>query len=292
LSVQGSTPGFRRARLIAGLVLAALSVVAYVVVATSYRAGIDQQFHAPTPPEGGVALVFAPSQMSADERTITGELLLFAGSELTSANGELKQRLDIELYPTLSQGALVYAAGKQPSPVTVTLPAAGIVQRYPLDRYALAFAERADVVDAAGEATPVPSQVSLFFQIPGWTYEPSTVAGTGTVAAPARASGTIVRSFSTKLIAVLLLVLMIALAVIAVIVVQRSASGAMPLEISIASWLTAMLFALLPIRGFLPGDPPIGSWIDILVFFWVEGTIMICVALTVIGLIARGHTER
>ena len=68
----------------------------------------------------------------------------------------------------------MYAAGKQPSPVTVTLPAAGIVQRYPLDRYTLAFSERAVVVDTAGETAPVPSQVSLFFQVPGWAYEPST----------------------------------------------------------------------------------------------------------------------
>jgi hypothetical protein len=56
--------------------------------------------------------------------------------------------------------------------------------------------------------------------------------------------------------------------------------------------LTAMLFALLPIRGFLPGDPPIGSWIDILVFFWVEGTIMICVVLAAIGLIVRGRRRQ
>jgi hypothetical protein len=33
----------------------------------------------------------------------------------------------------------------------------------------------------------------------------------------------------------------------------------MRLDLSVASWLTAMLFALLPIRGFLPGAPPIGS---------------------------------
>ena len=111
-------------------------------------------------------------------------------------------------------------------------------------------------------------------------------------AAQTEMAGTIVRSFSTKLIALLLLVLMIVLAVIAVIVVQKSASGSMPLDLSVASWLTAMLFALLPIRGFLPGDPPIGSWIDILVFFWVEGTIMVCVALTVTGLILRGRRER
>jgi hypothetical protein len=291
-SVEDNPQGFRRARVIVGLALAVLFVVAYVIVAASYRADVDQRFTAPAPPVDGVALVFAPSQMSADQRTVSGEMLLFVGPQLTFADGELTQRLEIELYPTLSQGALVYAVGKQPSPVTVTLPAAGIVQRYPFDQYAVALSVRAVVVDAEGETTPVASQVSLFFQMPGWTYEPSTTIGAGAGSARSRAAGTIMRSFSTKLIALLLLVLMVVLAVIAVIVVQRGASGAMPLELSVASWLTAMLFALLPIRGFLPGNPPVGSWIDILVFFWVEGTIMVCVALTVTGLLVRGRRER
>ena len=88
--------------------------------------------------------------------------------------------------------------------------------------------------------------------------------------------GSIARSGSTKVVAALMLILMVALAIIAVLVVQSSASGRMRLELNVASWITAMLFALLPIRGFLPGDPPIGSWIDILVFFWVEATIMVC----------------
>jgi len=74
--------------------------------------------------------------------------------------------------------------------------------------------------------------------------------------------------------------------------VQSSATGRMRLELSVASWITAMLFALLPIRGFLPGDPPVGSWIDILVFFWVEVTIMVCVGLAATGLLMRAREQR
>jgi hypothetical protein len=262
------------------------------VLAASYRAGIEEEFTPPVPPEAGVALVFAPIDMSPDHRTVSGDMILFVGPGLVNADGELKQDLEVEVYPTLSQGALLYPSGKKPSPIAVTMPTSGIVQRYPFDTYALAFSERATVSGAAGESTPVASRASLFFLVPGWTYAPSAVTDDGRAALQSRLSGTIVRSFSTKLIAVLLLVLMIALAVIAVIVVQSSASGSMRLDLTVASWLTAMLFALLPIRGFLPGDPPIGSWIDILVFFWVEATIMICVALAATGLIVRGRRGR
>ena len=72
-------PEFRGARVVIGSALAVLFVIAYVVVMLSYRADIDQQFVAPTPSADGVALVFAPSQVSADQRTVTGEMILFAG---------------------------------------------------------------------------------------------------------------------------------------------------------------------------------------------------------------------
>jgi hypothetical protein len=33
--------------------------------------------------------------------------------------------------------------------------------------------------------------------------------------------------------------------------------------------MAAMLFATIPLRTFLPGSPPIGSWVDYLVVLWV-----------------------
>jgi hypothetical protein len=36
-----------------------------------------------------------------------------------------------------------------------------------------------------------------------------------------------------------------------------------------------MLFALIPLRNCLPGAPPLGPWIDVLVFFWDEVGIML-----------------
>jgi hypothetical protein len=124
--------------------------------------------------------------------------------------------------------------------------------------------------------------------VPGWSYEQGAQAAASSSVA---VTGTVLRAGSTKMVAVLMLVLMVALAVIAVMVVQSSAAGRMRLELAVASWITAMLFALLPIRGFLPGDPPVGSWIDMLVFFWVEATIMLCVGLVAVGLLARARQK-
>lgn len=56
--------------------------------------------------------------------------------------------------------------------------------------------------------------------------------------------------------------------------------------------MTALLFALIPLRGFLPGDPPLGSWIDVLVFFWVELILMLSVAAVVTTILLRASDAR
>jgi hypothetical protein len=45
--------------------------------------------------------------------------------------------------------------------------------------------------------------------------------------------------------------------------------GRRKVEASFMSWMGAMLFATIPLRTFLPGSPPIGSWIDFLIVLWV-----------------------
>jgi len=54
-----------------------------------------------------------------------------------------------------------------------------------------------------------------------------------------------------------------------------------------------LLFALLPLRNSLPGSPPLGSWIDILMYFWVVAVVMVSLAF-VTGLLltrAKGPVE-
>ncbi|WP_453985049.1 DUF4436 family protein [Brevibacterium casei] len=48
-------------------------------------------------------------------------------------------------------------------------------------------------------------------------------------------------------------------------------------------WMAASLFALAAFRNAAPGNPPIGSIIDYVAFFWAEVTIASCILITVIG---------
>jgi hypothetical protein len=98
---------------------------------------------------------------------------------------------------------------------------------------------------------------------------------------------TLQRSPSTMMLSTLLLLLLLSLVTVAILVTVYIARGRLRAEFGPASWLTAMLFAVLPVRGFFPGSPPIGSWIDILVVFWVILLIMLCVAAVAAMLLRR-----
>ena len=56
-----------------------------------------------------------------------------------------------------------------------------------------------------------------------------------------------------------------------------------PIEATMASWFGAMLFALIPLQGFMPGAPPVGAWIDVFVFLWVEITLLTSMGVFIIS---------
>jgi len=54
-------------------------------------------------------------------------------------------------------------------------------------------------------------------------------------------------------------------------------------ELSMFTWMAALLFALPPLRNSMPDIPPIGSLPDFVAFFWAEGLVaisLICIAFT------------
>ena len=49
------------------------------------------------------------------------------------------------------------------------------------------------------------------------------------------------------------------------------------------TWYGAMLFAIVPLRNFLPGNPPLGSWIDQAVVLWVLIGLVVAMALFILA---------
>ena len=275
--------GRRRVSIIA--VLACVVMVAvYAFAAISYSGSLQESAPNTKPPAAGVAVTFVPQLVLDTDQELTGYLVVTPAESLLSGD-VLREDITVTVAPAVGVGAATVRKGQAPTPQGITLPTPGVVEQYPFDTYRLDVRVTATTADGSGIVHDLPVTTSTLFRIPGWRQS-SAVDAQSQTTAPMTA--TVERSGSTKAIAVMLLVVMVALATIATLVARATIRGHL-MEMSVAAWITAMLFALIPIRGFLPGAPPIGSWIDILVFFWVELALMLSVAAVATALLVRAH---
>jgi hypothetical protein len=75
------------------------------------------------------------------------------------------------------------------------------------------------------------------------------------------------RSNSTKLLVVIILLLMITALVSVTIMAYMVANGRRPPTLSSLIWSAALTYSLISLRGLMPGAPPIGIFIDKVVYF-------------------------
>ena len=81
---------------------------------------------------------------------------------------------------------------------------------------------------------------------------------------------------------------MVVIPVLVLTVAVMVLRGRRKVEVTVMGWMGAMLFATIPLRNFLPGSPPIGSWIDYLIVLWVLAGLVVGLVLFVIAWIRRG----
>src|SRR5690606_11139007 len=91
------------------------------------------------------------------------------------------------------------------------------------------------------------------------------------------------RSFSTVAFALVLTASLVLMAVIALTVSLSVLRGARRMELIFLGWIAGMLFAVPALRNFLPGQPPIGSWVDFLIVLWVVVSLIVSLAMLVLA---------
>lgn len=261
-------------------------VLVYVISAVAYLNGIDQNWEAPTPPADGVAISLVPYDIDTRAQFVTAEMVVIPGSDLLSADQRLTQDITVDVLTAESQ-TVTFDRGTVPSPVKVDIPAFGVVQRYPFDTYRYAIGFRTAIGPPKPRvSSPVPTQVAQVLDLAGWNY---TRTEAPQMASPDGVSltGELTRDGSIRTIAVTFILLIMMFGVLAVIAVVAGLRGRLTLAIGTAAWLTGALFALVSLRNSLPGNPPLGSVMDVLVYFWVIAAIMIAIGVTVITLVVR-----
>jgi hypothetical protein len=279
---------------VAVIVGVALLVVLYAVVVVLYAvSGQVEGGDEPTPDGRHVQLEIQPQSVDAVGNRIPATLEVISGGLLDPDNltrgalPVLSDDLDVLVTDTDGSRTVTFPADQALSPVSLRFIAPGEVEGWPFDTYTVKstiFAYR--VVDGVRESLPAP-EVYVSGHVPGWTMTAtledlgaSIETDSGSVAVNTLVL-TAQRSGATIAFGIVLLALMIAMPVLVLIVAITVFRGRRKVEASFMSWMGAMLFATIPLRTFLPGSPPIGSWVDFTIVLWVIGALIAGLAIYV-----------
>jgi hypothetical protein len=80
-----------------------------------------------------------------------------------------------------------------------------------------------------------------------------------------------------------ILLVLISLPTLALVVAIPMALGRTSFLPPFSTWYAAMLFAIVPLRNFLPGSPPPGSWVDQAVVLWVMIALIAAMTLFIVA---------
>ncbi|MGD8165743.1 DUF4436 family protein [Herbiconiux sp. P16] len=269
----------RRRRRWVVLVFAAVAVLVYVAVVLLYaRSGRFTTIDAdPRNPEA-VTVTMQPSAVNGQAERIVMQVAVDPPDDLLEDGGpSVAEDLSVIITPVDGEQTIDIAKGTIPPTSSVSIFTEGEVEEWPLDSYHTRLAVVAfTVVD--GVKTPILTNVQIIGGVPGWnlsgfrTIDPDVGViplSDGSSEPIPVIDMTASRSGSTLAFGVLLLGLMVVMPILVLFVAITAFRGKRKVEASFMSWMGAMLFATIPLRTFLPGSPPIGSWIDFLIVLWV-----------------------
>ncbi|GAC58071.1 hypothetical protein GOHSU_29_00540 [Gordonia hirsuta DSM 44140 = NBRC 16056] len=153
----------------------------------------------------------------------------------------------------------------------------GTVTDYPFDHYSskIYFSAKAD-------GRPVPVSVLVSSADPFFRNIPQAIAAPGQPEHLVMIGLESSRSRPTLVFAIFVMLLMLGLSIAVVTASNYVLRYQKALIFPACSMMAAILFALIPLRGALPGDPPIGSIIDFTSFFIAETVVAVALIASVV----------
>ncbi|MEU1283577.1 DUF4436 family protein [Kitasatospora sp. NPDC005856] len=146
---------------------------------------------------------------------------------------------------------------------------------YPFDRYRFTAAFSASDSTGTVPVGLVFGDADPFFAV----HPTATAPASGAVVLHARAT----RARSTLILAWFMIAAMWALALAVMAGAEVVYRGGQGMVWPALGWMAATLFALVGMRNAAPGEPPIGSLIDYIAFFWAEAIIATSLTTAVIA---------
>ncbi|MGI9124200.1 MAG: DUF4436 family protein [Mycobacterium sp.] len=271
----------------AHLVVAAVGLCAIVSASLYAASGKSRYQELPERVSDGVNVILDLVSINPAQHEITMRIELAPnGSYLNTGDDTFAAPLRLITKSVVEGSVFTDIPAGQPvgNDYKLVFPIDGNPQKYPVDEYNYAYEESRNpkvFVTApllkiekmeGGLARPVP--IGLWRNpkgLEGWTEDWTATADGPTL----KVKLLMGRSGGVLAFVTIVLLLLIAIANLAILIAWSAYTGRRPVESGFAGWLTALLFALIPLRINLPGAPPIGAWIDAMVFFWIEIAILV-----------------
>ena len=282
---------------IVGLVLLLIFVVAYICVFSAYKNESNNraaELAADTQKAGENRIDVSGRIVTTDpiKGDVVVRLEFTPHGSFASGDGAMLSR-DLDLYVATATGKNVheFKKGKRMNPVEAVFEIyEGEPMDYPFDSHtaeiAFFFEPAAAKGGEAGGSEAIPMAVELRGSVAGLRID-AEYAKENT---PDHAviDVNIQRASTAVFFSIFIMIAMWCLTIGVICLVFRVFAGHRKIEISMFSFLGALLFAFPALRNSQPGTPPIGTMSDFLAFFWAEVIIALSLLSVVLRWIIRG----
>jgi Domain of unknown function (DUF4436) len=190
----------------------------------------------------------------------------------------------VRLYPETDLGDLQYPKGKAPAQVATTIVAHGDPGNWPFDTYTTD--EISGLVYTGGYQNKVWARIEVTGALDGWDVNVRRVHDAEDTENPNSQDNVVItlhRSKGPLILDLGICLILIALPILALWVAIPMLLGRTTFLPPFITWYGAMLFAVVPLRNFLPGNPPLGSWIDQAVVLWVLIGLVVAMTLFILA---------
>jgi hypothetical protein len=267
-------PKSRKRRLVIGLGILVAFIVVYALSLFGFHllAGSASPIKPPdlNATDDTVVLVSLEELKTVANRLTVKVLVIPQDSMFDKRLDVLKTDTAVRMDPPNDLGDLQYPAGKSPAQVATTIEAHGDPNNWPFDSYTTDTLS-AEVLVGTGDARQyIPARVEVTGALDGWDVSVQRVGEASQESErPDNVIITLHRAKGPLIFDLGICLVLFSLPALAFAVAIQIALGKRKFVPPFVTWFAAMLFAVIPIRNFLPGAPPPGAWIDQALVIWV-----------------------
>jgi hypothetical protein len=258
-----------------------ISVLAlYAISGRSHTVGDDVLI-----PANGVRVTVYAQSMNAAQNQLNAIFTIDGGAGITEPGGSgLTEDVIVVFSPVTGTQQINFAQREVPGTLPLQILVDGDIEFWPFDRYQTEGLSIEAFKVVGGVREEVPMSVRIDGHIQGWKFTADSVRGT-----PAGGLGpqtfdlNLARSGGALTFAAVMMCIFLVMPALSVFVATATYRRKRKVEPTFASWIAAMLFATFSLRAFLPGAPPVGSWVDAVVVLWVAAALVGSLAVFIVA---------